>query len=353
MLPQANVLQLSRRCLQLFLLLVLLSGPLRTHACDVCNLFIGVQPNDRFHRLSLFYRYSAYGGYRNVPGTQVGNQRHPLFGKTLHDPSLHVQEPTYSDQDRELYHTWELRGQFFLAQRWQLLVNVPFQYAEFRIEQERTRAFENGDPTLLLQYSPIWRESGQNAHRLQVGGGVVLPTGRYAHSRIAETAHLYPGRGAWSGLLSVGYVHRWNKLGASLNATYRLNTTNRHGFRSTNALNLQADLFYGFRLDGPEGRVQLQPQAGTWYEDSGGDYLHGEWIAGTGGRLLFATTGINLVVERFNVQANLWLPLHQELFGTQLGNGGRLVMGLGYAFGGAPSGEAGPIPAATSQQPAE
>ena len=62
---------------RLFLAVALLSAP-PLLACDVCGLFLGIQPKDRSTTVGLFYRFRQLDG---VLGT-VALQKHGGHGAT-------------------------------------------------------------------------------------------------------------------------------------------------------------------------------------------------------------------------------------------------------------------------------
>lgn len=312
--------------------------PTETLACDYCGLFMGVRPYQRQHRIELNYRYRSYGGYVNVPDYAPApkRQRHP-FLRTSHDPALHSENPQYSPDDRNIFQTWELRGTFFLGERWNVGFVLPFQAHRHTFDEETTRFSGPGDVMALAGYFFAVRDSADLAWQWQVLGGAKLPSGNWSRDAqtFARDAHFQSGTGSWDGLLGLAGSFRWKNWLSTTNFIYRMNAENPVGYRFLNAVNLTQTFAYNVKLadQGPK-QLHLFPNAGIYYENGNGETLNGQWMRGTGGQILFGTAGLDAQIRRLGLTLSAQLPVFQDLLGTQLGCGGRLIAGVNYSFGG-------------------
>lgn len=323
--------------IRLFLVLnLLLVFAPAAFACDNCNLTLSLAPNARRHFIGLLYRYDVLGGYRNLPSaTGLSDQPQP-WGKTLHDPALHQTDPEaspdYNPNDYERYHVLELQGGFFVHPRLELQGRLALHRRSIQIADTRARNSSVGDLHLLAIGYPIWHQSTSRTHRLGLAGGVIFPTGQYAREKPAEESHLFAGRGSFGGLLGTNYTYRRRRWGALLDASWRINGTNPAGYRFTNVVNATGRAFLSYTL-GKAGGLTLQPVVGLGFEGSGGEYNAAEWVPGTGGRVFAATAGVYLFAGPVGIQLEASRPVHQDLFGTQLGQGSRYALRIQCAIG--------------------
>jgi hypothetical protein len=306
----------------------LLVGGQSLYACDYCNVFVGVLPNDRLSRVDLFYRYSHFQGWQNIPG---GNQRIGYF-KTNHGG--HVGDAGYQQSDRETFHTLELRGTFF-ATRWlSVMVGLPLQFATESVGGTRARKLSMGDLNTMLTFYPLWRERQKFSHRVGLMGGVKAPTGQFRPGDQPDANFFaYGGTGSWDFLLGAQYVFRYRKVGSSTVITTKLNTPNRDGYQMDHGVNVQQHFFANFNGLGKMANVSVVPGAGLYFEASNGLFKGNEWQEGTGGRLLFAQAQLEVFYKRFGANVMLRIPVWQQLFGAQMASGARLALGVNYSFG--------------------
>jgi hypothetical protein len=318
----------------ILLLLLGLALPSAAKACDFCNLSLNLMPQQRMHRIGLSYRYSGYTAYTNLPGPGAAS-RPASFFKTAHNPnSPDAGRSQYSRQDYEYYHRLALRGRFFLSKRWQLRVHVPLLYTQHRYNGRRHAQLSAGDPLAQVTFFPLWDEGARFAHRLGLGGGLQMPLGQFARQAPAANSDRFAGTGAWSLLAAGRYMLRWQNWGLQARGNYRISTRSPVGYRHANALNWQLQAFRHCSLGSDSVTTKVLPAIGTYYEESAGQYMRGDWIDGTGGRVLFATAGATLFRGPLQLAIELQYPLYQERFGTQLANGGRMIAQVSWAIGG-------------------
>jgi len=301
-------------------------------ACDVCSPYYGILPQDRSHQLSVNYLYTRLQGYHNIPNG-VADQPNPLF-KTQHDPSLHqpggpARESAglFARADYELYHTWELSGRLWLGKRWQLGAAVPLRQTRAQVGQGTPTRLRTGlaDARLGAWYYPLWTDTDSLSLQLGLGAELQLPTGRFATQAPEATALLQPGMAAWGGLGHLLLRLRYLRWGSQLQLQYRHTAPNPDQIQYLGAFNGQWQLFYQLGQ-----RLRVLPSLGLAYEHTAGVSYRGEWLSGTGGRVLSGQVGASCYTGPVAWQLLLSRPIAQHYRGTQLGLGGRIQLGISY-----------------------
>lgn len=349
---------MRKRPLLLLALLGLCALPDVARACDVCALYPGVLPQDRRHRLELFYRYHRMNGYRNLPAG-LPTQAHNLF-KTAHGG---LGNRPLSPQDAEVVHTWALRGLFFPHSRVSVEALVPLLFMQQHTVWDTTtdssttnRTNGLGDVQVLVHAYPLWQERTTGwSHRLGVGLGAKAPTGLAptAEGWLAGQVYETPGLGTWDVLASLRYSLRRGNWGGMLNAAGRWPLPDANGNRHSPLYNLDVAAFYRHLRCLPKGNLYVVPSLGLYAEANNGAWVLNNqwWVPGTGGNALFLRLGVEVLYGPWGINATWQHPLAQDLLGTQLGHAGRLQLGLSWAFGGGGKGAA-KEPALTAPAPA-
>ena len=115
-------------------------------ACDVCGIFLAIQPHGRTSSISLLWRARLMEGTLTWSGTALDPAKHGGHGNeaiTL----------TGSDHYREVYQVLELRADLWLTERFALLVSAPA-VNNYRAVNGYigTDVYGLGDPLLLGRY---------------------------------------------------------------------------------------------------------------------------------------------------------------------------------------------------------
>jgi hypothetical protein len=131
----------------------------------------------------------------------------------------------------------------------QLFASVPLGYHTKKETGRTTSVRGLGDVVLMANLVLV--NTGENTeadwkHAFQVGGGVKLPTGAFQEQE--EGALINPklqlGTGAVDFPLNLIYTLRYQRAGINTELNYRVNTTNRLGYRFGNRSNASARLFH-------------------------------------------------------------------------------------------------------------
>lgn len=287
-------------------LLVLVSLPLLSRACDVCGCSVG---GPYFGILPQHHRY--------VLG---------LRGYASRFDNTHPDE-VFITHDR--FRSLELWGRAYPLPRLQLLGTLPYHFLESQENEQVERADGIGDATVLATYSLIHDvRCGAWRHQWQLGGGVKAPTGKYYRDRTDQPG-LQLGTGTWDLLASSTYTIRHNRWGANADATYRFNGEAANGYRFGNRLTTGARLFYWKEW---KSGVALLPNAGLLWEQAEKDHHGRQLLPYTGGNCLLATLGVDLYFNHLTIGATLKTPLSQRLAEGYAQSGERVVVNLAWMF---------------------
>ncbi len=272
--------------------------PLVAGACDVCGIFLGVQPNDRRSTIGLFYRSRVMEGTTQVPLTSpVLRAKHG--GHVIGVP--HKVVPM-----TELVNVAELRADLRLSDRFFLLASVPLTNTYRSVNNYRVLdAYGLGDAFAMLRYQLLNSKFDEGepklVHRLLVGAGVKAPLGRN-DLRVDDelvSPDVQLGTGSWDILTSLEYSVRKGRTGGGVSALGRFNTANAEGYQLGHGLSTTAEVFHRIGND----TLSFAPAIGAYAEWMGHDHVKGVADHGTGGTTVFSHTGVRVWWKRYSFSA--------------------------------------------------
>ena len=295
--------------------------------CDVCGIFLGIQPHDRTSSASLFWRYRRLEGTLATGGVPLPVKH----GNHATTDAVPAQDQHY----RELYQVAEVRGDIWWSDRWATLVSVPlvnnYRAVDGIIDND---VYGIGDPFFITRYLVVNTKctttDERTVHRVMLGGGAKLPLGRtdvlYNGGEVVHDQH--PGSGSWDLLLSAEYMVRRGSNGASLNMVARRNGTNDHDYRMGHGLSTTVEYFHRWDI----GDWKVLPSVGAYHELAGLDAEVGEPVSGTGSSTFFTHTGVRLWWRSIGITTTYQRAIAQHIGADMIPNKERFVLGLTYNF---------------------
>jgi len=292
--------------------------PAQVLACDVCGCSasaqtLGILPRAAFNFIGLQWTYQQFDS--DHPALFDDNRR---------------------EQSTQVYHTAQLWGRYNLGSRLQMFAFLPVRSTVH--VQDRVRSTESGlgDASVMLN-AVVLRESGWDTavqHSLIAGGGVKLPTGRYAGVRDADRQglpNLQPGTGSVDFLVNASYTVRAGRTGLNADAAYTISLANNADYRYGNRFNAGLLLFRSLSRK----RMQLLPQAGLRLEASTRDYT--SWSRGwqnttSGGTMLFAAAGVQGYRGKVGLRLLGQIPVAQRFAAGYVAAGPRVDAGAFFLF---------------------
>lgn len=306
------------------ILILLIIRSFVAYSCDNCNVYLNISPNDYRNSFGI-YHYSRfmYGKYNEL-------------GQVLLKHGGVVTSQLLSKEVMDIYRTTELRGTFYLRDRWKTMVTLPVVDNTERIDGlAKYRIKGLGDPMLIQTYQLYSTKQTSDTvqrvtHRVTLGGGVKVPLGNisktYAFGK--PNLDLQPGSGSWDFLFLTTYAFRYKSLGFSTNLNVKFNTYNQDNFKYGNTLNINANVFYIKNLKS----ITFMPFVGTYMERFEKDYKH-SIINDSGGATFFGNIGLKLYKDNWSLNVQYQRVYNTKLNGsTQLFTLYRTSVGLNYNF---------------------
>ena len=347
---------MNKRNILLFVFIMISSA---YFACDLCSVYIGIQPQDFKSSFGLRYRYRLFEERVSITASQTTNINHSARIKTNNYNTInHLDEETISDNDYlyvEQYNSIDLVANVFFGKKLNVLITNSFSdnyiYHNDSIV-DNVSGF--GDLNLITNYRIVNTKISSDSlakdkflHRLTIGLGVELPTGSFNKQSVKgyETSftpstiigkplmeldeHLQAGTGSFNYLFLMEYLLKYNGIGLNTNASYKVFTENKNNFRFANRYNFNSSFFYLFNV---AKNIKLMPHLGVNYEVSMYDKNNKKDVMNTGGEAVFMNAGVNWFIKNLAVDFTYYQPVHQNLFGNQPSNKERIITQLTYYF---------------------
>lgn len=306
------------------ILILLIVRSFVAFSCDNCNVYLNISPNDYRNSFGVYHHsrfmYGKYNELGQVLLKHGGVETSQLLNKEVID----------------IYRTYELRGTFYLKDRWKTMFTLPIVDNTEKIDGlAKYRIKGLGDPMLIQTYQLYNTKQSSDTvqratHRFTMGGGVKIPLGSISNSYDFGTPNLdlQPGSGSWDFLFLTTYAFRYKSLGFSTNLNVKFNTYNQENFRYGNTLNMNANIFYIKELKG----IVFMPFVGTYIEQFEKDYEY-SIINDSGGATFFGNIGLKLYKDNWSLNAQYQRVYDTQLNGdTQLFTIYRTSVGLNYNF---------------------
>ncbi len=296
-------------------------------ACDICTIYIGINPNDFNNSVSVMYRSRLLQGtvYPRVAAPETMQLRH----------AAHIEVPT-AQEAQELYNVYEIRARYFLNPKFHLMASVPVVHNIRTIGGVTQFDLTGpGDPLLLAQYqlfsSKGERDSSKMVHRLIGGAGVKLPLGKKRMTQNGKIADLdmQPSTGSFDFITRVEYTGLWKNIGLFAAASYKLNTRGSEEYRYGNTINANLNLFYQLRWG---LKKMVVPHVGLYSESAARDYQYGIRENESGGTVLLGSAGFDLYLGRASFNLAFQPALGNYFTPTQLPVTNRWIAGVNWNF---------------------
>lgn len=271
-----------------------------TNACDICGCgvggnYIGILPEFNKHAVGLRYRVNSLR-------THIG-----AGGAT-----------TYLTTS-ERYQTVELWGAWNIREKLRIMTSVPYAFNERTNQGVSKNKNGIGDVSATVYYQlfnkmRMIQENKNLTQILWLGGGVKLPTGKYANAdkqSTSQNTNLFQlGTGSVDFTLNAMYDLVVENTGINISSSYKANMNNKYDYNYGNKLNTSAQLYHKFSI---KDKITVAPNAGIMYESSKRDIDNNILVDISGGRLLRGTLGIEAVYKKMSIGANWQTPLSQNL----------------------------------------
>jgi len=286
-------------------------------ACDICGCGVGnfnpyMFPHLSKNFLSMGYQYRYYHTHFFENGQEFNNQEH--------------------------YNMFSITGQFSPVKNLQFMAVVPFQVNRQSGPEGNKSLKELGDIILLANYK-LWdhitgKEDKMVRQTLQVGGGIKFATGSYHFDENNEAhvgnSNFQAGSGSTDYLLNVYYSIRFKKFAFSTGANYKMNGSNKNGYRFGNRFQEVTQIKYIKDF----GHFSIIPSAGIAFERMQQDKQDGVTVDNnrTGGYNTQALLGVDINNKKWALGINYSASLKQNLAAGQINARPGLNIHLSYSL---------------------
>jgi len=293
--------------------------PAITFACDICgsgagNNYLGILPDFQQRIVGIRYRYSSLLTHLGVNGA-----------------ATHL-------TTNEKYTTAEIWGSYTIAKGFRVMASIPYGFNAKHNAGITDKKTGIGDATVTAFYSLInnRKSSFKNkviAQSLWLGGGIKLPTGKYAaadKNGTNESTNLFQlGTGSTDFTLNTMYDLRVQDIGINISSAYKINTTNKYDYKYGNKLSLSGQLYYKIKVN---SNVTISPNTGIAYETAQEDYDNNINVNVSGGNITQATFGAEASFNKIAFGGNYQTPLQQNLGNGFVKAKARFMLHIAYSF---------------------
>lgn len=232
----------------------------------------------------------------------------------------------------ENFNTAQVWARIPVADKIQISALVPYHFHNRMLSTGEENIEGLGDVTVLAMYTAIqtMKDSAVYSHKLQLGGGVKAPTGKYESANNLGTVNpgFQLGTGSWDYLLAAEYVVQRKKIGLNTMVNYTFKTENKKLYQFGNQFNYGSTLFYLFDLD----QIKLVPQVGFAGELYETNRQYKQDVPDTSGDILFGKFGIEAGIKKFSVGVNAMAPINQNLTGGKVEANYRWSVNVNYSL---------------------
>lgn len=301
-------------------------------ACDVCGCFMGLTPYDNQSNIGLVYRLRTFSGYygfdRNSALLPSGSLRSGIT--SLHTDYHH--DEVLNGNDYEEYRVLELRSRFFLHERIELNIIVPFNFNSMMMNESFHKVSGLGDINIYSGYQLLRKMDMEGwQFRLTLGAGIKLPTGRHDltdNNNARIHLMMQPGTGTTDYFLFGNYTSGINRWGVSLSGSYKLNGTNSYNEKISNSVNSYGSIFYKTFA----GKWIIIPAAHLYYENTAGIRTESGISKTTSMNVLMAGPGVDVYYNNLQFTFSGLLPAAEEKITGKAAGSFKFSAGIIYNF---------------------
>lgn len=290
-----------------------------------------------FQRLAMMEDFDCDACGCSASGGSMG------FGSMLNNNfvGLRYMKQSYTSRDGIFANSPWIDENFNTIQAWarvpvtekiQISALVPYHFNERQLTAGTENIEGLGDITVMALYTVFEtkKDSTFFTHKINLGGGVKLPTGKFkeANNLGSVNQSFQLGTGSWDFPIVSEYVIKHKNLGLNTTLNYIFKTENSKNYQYGDQFNYASTLFYLFDLK----TIQLVPQAGIAGEVYQTNKQHGLDLPNTAGDILFGKFGIEAGKDKFSIGINAMLPIKQNLSNGNMEANYRWSINLNYTL---------------------
>lgn len=290
-----------------------------------------------FRRLAMLEDFDCDACGCSASGGSMG------FGSMLNNnfAGLRYLKQSYTSRDGIFANSPWMDENFNTVQAWaripvtekiQISALVPYHFNERKLTSGTENIAGLGDITIMALYTVFetQKDSTFFTHKINLGGGVKLPTGKFTEANNLGSVNqsFQLGTGSWDFPVVSEYVIKHKNLGLNTTLNYIFKTENSKNYQYGDQFNYAGTFFYLFDLKS----VQIVPQAGLAGEVYQTNKQYSLGLPNTAGDILFSKFGIEAGKDKFSVGINAMLPINQNLSNGNMEANYRWSVNLNYTL---------------------
>jgi len=313
----------------------------------VCTLFVGLSAFSftvkdstsafTFKRLAMMEDFDCDACGCSASGGSMG------FSSMLNNNfvGLRYFNQSYTSRDGIFANSPWIDENFNTIQAWtripvtekiQISALIPYHFHERELTAGTEDISGLGDVTIMGLYT-LYETKSDSAvftHKVNVGAGIKIPTGKFTEANNLGTINqsFQLGTGSWDYSVVSEYVINRKDLGLNTTLNYILKTENSKNYQYGDQFNYATTLFYLFDFK----TIQLVPQAGVAGEIYQKNRQYNLDVPNTAGDILFGKFGIEAGKDKFSVGINAMLPVKQNLSNGNMEANYRWSINLNYTL---------------------
>lgn len=314
------------------LTLLLIASSQSLLACDVCGCFMGLTPYDNQSNIGLVYRLRTFSGYYGFDRNNTLLPSGSLRTGNIAMHTDHQHDEVLNRNDYEEYRVLELRSKFFLHERIEMNIIIPFNFNSMMMNETSHKVSGLGDVNIFSGYQLLRKIDMEGwQFRLTLGAGIKLPTGRDDRTdNNQERIHLMmqPGTGTTDYFFYSNYTAAINRWGASLTGSFKLNGTNSYNEKISNSVNSYGSIFYKTY----PGKWIIIPSVQLYYENTAGIHTEEGISPMTSMNVLMAGPGVDVYFNNLQFNLSGLLPVAEEKITGKAASAFKFSAGFIYNF---------------------
>jgi hypothetical protein len=176
--------------------------------CDMCNLYLGLHPNQTKNSISLRYRFSIY----------ESTKAH-VHGGTSHSSITGTEWRTFQ--------TMEVWSQWRIGRKIQLMFFFPYSMNSIENKGLVLDSYNHlGDIQGIVRYQLFRSDAEKHSyiHRVVIGAGIKAPTGLSTtlSNEGNVDPHIQTGTGSWDFLSNIGYLLKYKQWGVNQELLFKV-----------------------------------------------------------------------------------------------------------------------------------
>ena len=231
----------------------------------------------------------------------------------------------------ENFNTIQVWSRIPLTRTIQVSAIVPFHFHNREKSTGNEKISGLGDISLfgILTVWQTKKDSTVFKHKMQLIGGVKLPTGSYSSTNKGSVNPSFQvGTGSFDYISGAEYTIQRSKWGLNSIVNYTFKTENSKNYQFGNQFNYGSTLFYNTQVK----KGSLVPQLGFAGEVYEKNKAFGENLANTSGSILFGKVGVEYGISDFSIGLTGMIPVSQNLTNGMVDAKYRWSVNLNYAL---------------------